>query len=400
MNNSPSHLIGHILDKALNRQELSVDEGILLYEAKGDDFQALCESADELRKRQVGDKVRYVVNRNINFTNVCIKNCQFCAFSRNFRSEEGYFLDEDEILRRVEEAQDLGATEVCIQAGLAPSMKGDEYIRLCKSIKTRFPSIHIHAFSPEEVKYGASLLRISYKEYLQELKNAGIGSLPGTSAEILDDTLRKKISPTRIKISEWIEIIESAHSLEIPTTSTMMYGHLESVEDRIKHLETLRSLQKKTGGFSEFVPLPFIYQEAPLSQTTFKANMATSEVDKIKTTAISRLFLGNWIPNIQVSWVKDGPKLSQKLLQCGANDFGGTLINESISTSAGSLHGQLLTPSQIETLILEINRIPQERDTLYNDIETTEKKKNNAFKNDYGSYHALTQEQRFSYQHR
>ncbi|RLB46822.1 MAG: 7,8-didemethyl-8-hydroxy-5-deazariboflavin synthase subunit CofH, partial [Deltaproteobacteria bacterium] len=240
-----------ILERSLDGREVSVDDGVALNEARGTDLHALCLVADELRRQQVGDQVTYVVNRNINFTNVCIKNCKFCAFARTVRSEQGYFLPHDEIARRVRQAWDMGATEVCLQAGLSPNLTADSYIDLCRVVKDAAPGIHIHAFSPEEVKFGASLKRVSFAAYLAELKDAGLGTLPGTSAEILDDRLRKAISPTRISTGEWLDVITAAHRLGIRTTSTMMFGHVESVEQRMRHLDLLRNLQRETGGFAE-----------------------------------------------------------------------------------------------------------------------------------------------------
>ena len=237
-----SHGVREILERSLEGAEVSVADGVVLSEARGTDLHALCLVADELRRRQTGDRVTYVVNRNINFTNVCIKNCKFCAFARSIRSEQGYFLPHDEVARRVRQAWEMGATEVCLQAGLSPNLTGDSYIDLCRVVKDAAPEIHIHAFSPEEVKFGASLKRVSYADYLAELKDAGLGSLPGTSAEILDDRLRKSISPTRITTQEWLEVVGAAHRLGIPTTSTMMFGHVESVEERMRHMDLLRRL--------------------------------------------------------------------------------------------------------------------------------------------------------------
>jgi FO synthase subunit 2 len=307
------------------------------------------------------------VNRNINFTNVCIKQCGFCAFSRDFREEEGYFLPTQEIVRRAKEAHSLGATEVCIQAGLPPDMDGNMYENICRAIKTEIPDIHIHGFSPEEVLYGASRSRLSIKEYLARLKDAGVNTLPGTAAEILDQDIRDKISPGRITVNDWVEVIKTAHKLGIKSTSTIMFGHIESHEDRIRHIAKIREIQKETGGFTEFVPLNFIHTEAPMYKHNLHGGIRSgaSADDVMLTHAIARIMLNNHIDNIQMSWVKEGPKMSQVLLTWGANDFGGTLINESISTSAGSQHGQLLKPKQIRHLIREIGRIPAQRSTTY-----------------------------------
>lgn len=360
-------LIADILDRALEEKEITVEEGVRLYDAKGIDFHLVGMVADELRRRRVGDIVTFVVNRNINFTNVCIKQCGFCAFSRDFREEEGYFLPTQEIVRRAKEAHSLGATEVCIQAGLPPDMDGNMYENICRAIKTEIPDIHIHGFSPEEVLYGASRSRLSIKEYLARLKDAGVNTLPGTAAEILDQDIRDKISPGRITVNDWIEVIKTAHKLGINSTSTIMFGHIESHEDRIRHIAKIREIQKETGGFTEFVPLNFIHTEAPMYKHNLHEGIRSgaSAGDVMLTHAIARIMLNNYINNIQMSWVKEGPKMSQVLLTWGANDFGGTLINESISTSAGSHHGQLLKPKQIRHLIREIGRIPAQRSTTY-----------------------------------
>ena len=240
------------LDNVLAGKDVSVEEGTRLFDATGTDLVALMATADELRRRSVGETVTYVVNRNINFTNVCIKRCGFCAFSRDHRTEEGYWLPVEEIVRRAKEAVSFGATEVCIQAGLPPKMKGSLYGDITREIKKSLPDLHIHGFSPEEVLYGSVRSRSSIREQLIELKEAGVGSLPGTSAEILDDTVRKRISPGRITKDQWMEVITNAHDLGIPTTATIMYGHVESAIDRARHLVLIRDIQKSTGGFFVF----------------------------------------------------------------------------------------------------------------------------------------------------
>jgi FO synthase subunit 2 len=308
-----------------------------------------------------------VVNRNINFTNVCIKGCGFCAFSRDFREEEGYFLPEEEILRRAREAWDLGATEVCIQAGLPPKMDGDLYIRLTHALKTAIPGLHIHGFSPEEVLYGSVRSGRTIREYLTELKAAGVGSLPGTAAEILDDDLRDRISPGRIRTAQWIEVITTAHELGIPTTCTMMFGHAETRAHQARHLVLLRELQHRSGGFTEFVPLSFVHTEAPMWRERplpgLRPGPTGMEVFRVHATA--RIVLARAIPNLQVSWVKEGPRLAQLLLAAGVNDLGGTLINESISTAAGAGYGQLLPPAELRRLVRDAGRVPAERSTTY-----------------------------------
>ena len=360
-------IVSEILNNALSEKEVSIEEGLTLYNTSGIEFHLVGLVANEIRKRRVGDIVSYVVNRNINFTNVCIKQCGFCAFSRDFREEDGYFLPTEEIVRRAKEAHQLGATEVCIQAGLPPDMEGNLYEKICREIKKEIPDIHIHGFSPEEILYGATRSEISIEEFLKRMKEAGVDTLPGTSAEILDQKLRDKISPGRISVKDWEKVIKTAHKMGINTTSTMMFGHLETLEDRVNHIAKLREIQKETGGFTEFVPLNFIHTEAPMYKHQLHEGIRQggSGNDVLLTHAISRIMLNNSINNIQMSWVKEGQKMSQLLLMWGANDFGGTLINESISTSAGSEYGQLLKPKEIRRMIKEIGRIPAERNTHY-----------------------------------
>ena len=360
-------IVSEILNNALSEKEISSKDGLKLYKTKGIDFHLVGLVADELRKRRVGNIVSYVVNRNINFTNVCIKQCGFCAFSRDFREEEGYFLPTEEIVRRAKEAHDLGATEVCIQAGLPPDMEGDLYEKICREIKKEIPNIHIHGFSPEEILYGATRSNVSIEEFLKRMKDAGVNTLPGTSAEILDQKLRDKISPGRITVKQWEEVIKGAHKIGINTTSTMMFGHLETLEERVNHIVKLREIQKETGGFTEFVPLNFVHTEAPMYKHQLHEGIQQggSGNDVLLTHAIARIMFNNSIDNIQMSWVKEGQKMSQLLLMWGANDFGGTLINESISTSAGSEYGQLLRPKEIRRMVREIGRIPAERNTQY-----------------------------------
>lgn len=359
--------VSTILHRALDGEEVSWQEGLRLCETNGLDLQVMCLVADEMRRRQVGDVVTYVVNRNINFTNVCIKHCTFCAFSREYREEEGYFLPESEIMRRAQEAVDMGATEVCMQAGLPPKMNGNLYVDLTRAVKKALPDLHIHAFSPEEVLYGATRSAVSIPEYLAALKDAGLDTLPGTSAEILDQEIRDIIAPGRITTDKWIEVITSAHALGIPTTSTIMYGHIETPVHWVKHMNLLRDIQKETGGFTEFVPLSLIHQEAPMYQHKLVKNVreGATGTEVIKMHAVARLMLGPTFRNIQSSWVKEGPKMAQYLLNVGANDLGGTLINESISTSAGAQYGQLVPPKELRRLVRDIGRTPAERSTTY-----------------------------------
>ena len=405
LKNSDS-FISEILNKALSDKEISAQEGLRLYDAAGIDFHLVGLVADEIRKRRVGDIVTYVVNRNINFTNVCIKQCGFCAFSRDFREEEGYFLPTEEIVRRAKEAHQLGATEVCIQAGLPPDMEGDLYENICREIKKEIPDIHIHGFSPEEVLYGATRSKTTIREYLKKLKESGVNTLPGTAAEILDQKLRDKISPGRISVKDWVEVIKTAHNLGINTTSTMMFGHIETTEDRVNHIAKIREIQKETRGFTEFVPLNFIHSEAPMykHQLHDGIRQGGSGNDVLLTHAIARIMLNNYIDNIQMSWVKEGQKMSQLLLMWGANDFGGTLINESISTSAGSNHGQLIRPKEIRRLVREIKRTPAERNTNYkilkkfdNNDEADDELDKISDSSRFGSYAELIKINKFKY---
>ena len=356
-----------VLDRALSGEDITVEEAVVLFETEGQEYNALVMTADELRRRTVGDIVTYVVNRNINFTNVCIKRCGFCAFSRDFRQEEGYLLPVEEIIRRAKEAWDYGATEVCVQAGLPPKMEGDLYIRLCEAIKKELPDMHIHGFSPEEVLYGSIRSDITIRAYLTALRAAGVGSLPGTSAAVLAQELRAKISPGRITVDQWTEVITTAHELGIPTTSTVMFGYLETPTQLAKHIDLIRGIQQQTGGITEFVPLSFVHTEAPMFMQGLVNDVrpGPAGIDVIKMHAIARIMLNNWIPNIQASWVKEGPRMSQLLLTAGVNDLGGTLINESISTAAGAQHGQLMRPSEFRQMIRQAGRIPAERYTTY-----------------------------------
>jgi len=399
-------VISDILNQSLDSKNISIKQAIELLQTTGTEMIMTAMVADNLRRKAVGDNVTFVINRNINFTNVCIKRCGFCAYSRDFRNEESYFLPTEEVVRRAKEAWNLGATEICIQAGLPPKMDGFLYVDICKAIKKELPNIHIHAFSPEEIMYGSYRSGLSVKEYLRMLKESGLGSLPGTAAEILDQDVRDLISPGRITVADWINVITSAHKLKIPTTSTIMYGHVETMEDRAKHLDLLRSIQKQTNGFTEFVPLSFVHKEAPMYNHNLVKGIAPGPTgqDVIKMHAVSRIMLNNFINNIQVSWVKEGAKMSQLLLEAGVNDFGGTLINESISTSAGSEFGQLMRPKEIRSLIQSAGRVPAQRNSVYGIIKVydgfndeNESLLDSAETTQFGSYHELIKLDKFRY---
>ncbi len=399
-------VISDILNQSLDSKNISIKQAIELFQTTGTEMIMTAMVADNLRRKAVGDNVTFVINRNINFTNVCIKRCGFCAYSRDFRNEESYFLPTEEVVRRAKEAWNLGATEICIQAGLPPKMDGFLYVDICKAIKKELPNIHIHAFSPEEIMYGSYRSGLSVKEYLRMLKESGLGSLPGTAAEILDQDVRDLISPGRITVADWINVITTAHKLKIPTTSTIMYGHVETMEDRAKHLDLLRSIQKQTNGFTEFVPLSFVHKEAPMYNHNLVKGIAPGPTgqDVIKMHAVSRIMLNNFINNIQVSWVKEGARMSQLLLEAGVNDFGGTLINESISTSAGSEFGQLMRPKEIRSLIQSAGRVPAQRNSVYGIIKVydgindeNESLLDSAETTQFGSYHELIKLDKFRY---
>jgi FO synthase subunit 2 len=401
-------VVSDILNQSLDSKDISIKQTIELFNAKGTETMMIAMVADLLRKKSVGNKVTYVINRNINFTNVCIKRCGFCAYSRDFRNEESYFLPISEVVRRAKEAWKLGATEVCIQAGLPPKMDGFLYVDICKAIKKELPNIHIHAFSPEEILYGCHRSGLSIREYLSLLNEAGLGSLPGTAAEILDQDLRDLISPGRISVTDWINVIKSAHALKIPTTSTIMYGHVETAENKAKHLELIRSIQKQTNGFTEFVPLSFVHKEAPMYNNNLVRGISPGPTgnEVVKMHAISRIMLNNYINNIQVSWVKEGVKMSQVLLGAGVNDFGGTLINESISTSAGSEFGQVMKPMEIRSIITSAGRVPAQRNSVYGIIKVFDGEAkevasmlDTADTSQFGSYHELIKLDKFRYSH-
>lgn len=320
--------------------------------------------ADEIRRRQVGDLVTFVINRNINYTNVCIARCSFCAFSRAPGESNSYTLSIDQILEKALEAERMGATEVCIQGGLNPSLDLDFLCRMIEEISEK-TDLHIHAFSPMEVKFYAETSGYEIREALRELRRSGLGSMPGTAAEILSDDVRRIICPSKLSSKEWMEVIETAHRLGIPTTATMMYGHVESYEHVAKHLMILRRIQERTGGFTEFIPLSFVYKRTPIYRRGIARSGATG-IEDLMIIAVSRIYLGDLIPNIQASWVKLGPKLAQIALMFGANDLGGTLMEENISREAGAEHGQFMPVNEFLRIIRDLGRIPAQRDTLYN----------------------------------
>jgi FO synthase len=357
-----------ILDRAAAGDELGQSDIVRLFQARGDDYHLVCEAADTLRSTVNREPVTYVVNRNINYTNICYFKCQFCAFSKGKLSESlrgtPYDLGLDEIVRRAREGWERGATEVCMQGGIHPDYTGATYISILQAVKQALPGMHIHALSPLEVAQGAQTLGIGVPEFLVQLKAAGLGTLPGTAAEILDDEIRATLCPDKLKTDEWLHVVESAHRAGFRTTSTIMYGHIETAKNWARHLVRLRDLQKRTGGITEFVPLPFVHMEAPM-YLKGKARKGPTFREAVLMHAVARLALHPSITNIQVSWVKMGEKGVKACLNAGANDLGGTLMNESISRAAGADFGQELPPEEMERIILSIGRKPVQRTTLY-----------------------------------
>ena len=356
--------VASLLENALAGKDLDFEQGLTLATVGRNDLLALVKVADELRRRVVGDKITYVVNRNLNFTNVCIVGCAFCGFSRGPDAPDAYFHSTDALLAKSLEAVECGATEVCIQGGLPKDLNGNYYVELLRAIKTRLPELHVHAYSPMEITYGVEKTRLPLRDYLLMLRQAGLGSIPGTAAEILDDTVRRSLSPNKLKVRQWIDVIRTAHSLGIPSTSTIMYGHTELPEHWVRHILLLREIQKETRGFTEFVPLGFIHSQTKLFQIG-GARAGRSEHEDLIIHALARVLLHGYISNIQVSWVKLGFQQSLDCLEAGANDFGGTLMEESISKAAGANFGEYVSPGEFRAMIRSIGRVPAERSTTY-----------------------------------
>jgi len=361
--------VASILDKALAGGELDFHEGVRLARTRGHELESVVLTADAVRRKTVGDVITYVVNRNINFTNICFIGCRFCAFSRAPRERDAYFHSFEEIQRRSLEAWELGAREVCVQGGLPRDLDPHYYRDLLRAIKQATPQMHIHAFSPMEIVYGVELTGMPLPDYLEMLKDAGLGTLPGTAAEILDDDVRHHIERIKLKVAEWVDVIKTAHRLGIRTTSTMMYGHTETEEHWVRHLMLLRDVQKETGGFTEFVPLGFVHEFTQLYKSG-DARPGPTVAEHLKVHALSRLMLQGWIDNIQVSWVKMSRDVTQACLRSGANDYGGTLMNENISRLAGATSGEYISPEEFRERIFELGRVPAERTTLYKIVET------------------------------
>ncbi|MDG1231350.1 MAG: 5-amino-6-(D-ribitylamino)uracil--L-tyrosine 4-hydroxyphenyl transferase CofH [Pseudomonadales bacterium] len=374
----PSADLADILGKAKSGEGLSEDDIVRLFKARGNDYTAVCQAADEMRKQVAGDEVTYCVNRNINYTNVCYFKCQFCAFSKGKMSEnlrgKPYDLSHEEIMRRTKEAWDRGASEVCLQGGIHPEYTGQTYIDICRSIKQVNPDMHIHAFSPLEVWQGAKTLGIPVSEFLGQLKEAGLGTLPGTAAEILDDEVRATLCPDKINTAQWLEVMEAAHGQGFNTTATIMYGHIEQYKHVARHLLRIRDLQEKTGGFTEFVILPFIHMESPI-YLKGHARKGPTFREAILIHAISRLVLHPLFKNIQASWTKLGHDGVRACLQAGVNDLGGTLMNETITRAAGAAHGQETSPEEMEEIIRSIGRTPRQRSTTYGEVTELQRQK-------------------------
>jgi FO synthase len=353
-----------ILVRALDRSVPTVAEGELLLGTTGADLLALVRAADAARAADVGDDVTYVVNRNINFTNVCFVNCQFCAFKRQRWEEDAYTHGLDVVLGKVADALGRGATEVCMQGGINPDMPAFAYRDTLAAIKARFPAVHVHAFSPMEIMYGARRTNMDYPAYIGMLRDVGLGSIPGTAAEILDDEVREILSHKKVDVRTWIEIITTAHRLGVPTTATVMYGHVETAGHVARHIDLLRRIQRETGGFTEFVPLGFIWENTRLFHDGKVAPQPKGLRD-LRLYAVSRLMLRGMIDNLQTSWVKLGHRLAQLSLRAGCNDFGGTLMEESISREAGADAGEYTSAEEIEALVRAMGRRPMQRTTLY-----------------------------------
>ena len=360
--------LGELLRRARGGERLTGSEIETLFNARGADFELVCQSADDLRRETCGDAVTFVVNRNINYTNVCQYKCTFCAFSKGKIADDlrgtPYVLDLEEVSRRTTEAWNRGATEVCLQGGIHPAFTGNTYLTICRTVKEAVPEIHVHAFSPLEVSHGAETLGLSVASFLERLHQAGLGSLPGTAAEILDDDVRQVICPDKLSTAEWVDVVRTAHEIGIPTTSTIMFGHMETSRSWATHLLILRDLQEATGGLTEFVPLPFVHMEAPM-YVRGRARKGPTYREALLMHAVARLVLNPVITNIQTSWVKMGEAGAADCLSVGANDLGGTLMNESISRAAGASHGQELRPDRMRALAENLGRFGQQRTTLY-----------------------------------
>ena len=369
-----SSSVSQILNKALFGNEISEDDGTVLFNCRDNekvtDRAAIFSVADILRQRSKGDYVTFVVNRNINFTNICYMGCRFCGFAKRKEDSGSEWLEPSQVVERAQQAWDRGGTEVCIQGGLHPKMEGNYYRELVLAIKAALPDMHIHAFSPFEVWYGAVKSKLSYRDFLSDLKDCGLGSMPGTAAEILDTEVRQKLTKNKLSADCWEEIIRAAHDVGIPSTATIMYGHVDEPKHWAAHIALLREIQKDTGGFTELVPLSFVHTDSPLflnNPNSVRPGPTDHEVDLMHS--VSRIMLNGFIDNIQVSWTKLGAERARNMLSLGVNDLGGTLMNESISRSAGSKHGQEITAAELCEIIRSARRTPVRRNTIYKTID-------------------------------
>ncbi len=369
-----SSSVSQILNKALFGNEISEDDGTVLFNCRDNekvkDRAAIFSVADILRQRSKGDYVTFVVNRNINFTNICYMGCRFCGFAKRKEDSGSEWLEPSQVVERAQQAWDRGGTEVCIQGGLHPKMEGNYYRELVLAIKAALPDMHIHAFSPFEVWYGAVKSKLSYRDFLSDLKDCGLGSMPGTAAEILDTEVRQKLTKNKLSADCWEEIIRTAHDVGIPSTATIMYGHVDEPKHWAAHIALLREIQKDTGGFTELVPLSFVHTDSPLflnNPNSVRPGPTDHEVDLMHS--VSRIMLNGFIDNIQVSWTKLGAERARNMLSLGVNDLGGTLMNESISRSAGSKHGQEITAAELCEIIRSARRTPVRRNTIYKTID-------------------------------
>ncbi|OAF17041.1 7,8-didemethyl-8-hydroxy-5-deazariboflavin synthase subunit CofH [Bradyrhizobium centrolobii] len=363
--------IRHILERALSGREITREDGETLFGAASSDLPAIVRAADIVREKRVGDKVSFVIVRNINFTNVCYMGCRFCGFAKRKEDPDAVWYSMEEVAHRAQVAWDRGATEVCMQGGLHPDLPPTYYRDLLVAVKRRVPRMHVHAFSPFEIWFGAHKRKMPTREFLLELKEAGLGSMPGTAAEILDVDVRRKLTRNKLSTEAWVETIRAAHSIGLRSTSTIMFGHIDGPSHWAAHIDLIRSIQKETGGFTEFVPLSFVYAESPLyvDRAIPGVRPGATQEENFKMHAVARLMLAGWIDNIQVSWVKLGAQMAAEMLHAGVNDLGGTLMDESISRSAGADFGEELTPSEMVSLIRHAGRTPVRRSTLYDTLE-------------------------------
>ncbi len=368
-----SSAVTTILQRALAGFEITEHEGTQLFQSIGKDINAIVKCADIIRQRSVGDQASFVITRNINFTNICYMGCKFCGFSKGKNDADAELLSMQEMAQRAQEAWDRGATEVCIQGGLHPDLPADHYRKILVSIKQQVPQMHIHAFSPFEIFFGAKNSNMSYKEFIADLMAHGLDSMPGTAAEILDVEIRKQLTRDKLTTEQWVEIISTAHELGLPTTATIMYGHIDAPHHWAAHIALIREMQKKHRGFTEFVPLGFVHYESPLytDRKKLKLNVRPGPTanENILMHAVSRIMLNGWIDNIQASWVKLGPAYAIQMLRAGANDLGGTLMDESITRSSGGVHGEEILPEDMVKMIQDSGLAPFRRNTLYNTLE-------------------------------